>query len=420
MTIKKFFPIRTATACQLKWNWSTLYLNNGTTMSCHRTGDSQLTPENFHNFHNTDGKIADRTNMLAGKWPESSCGYCRKIEETGGFSDRMAHLTIPDQSPPELETDPTAVNISPTILEVFLNNTCNLGCLYCSPFLSSKIAEEDRKFGPLISNGKYVIRPVQDKHYETLLPHFWKWFNENFHKLKRFHVLGGEPLYQQEVDRLLEAIEANPNPDCEFNIITNLMYPKARLQKFVEKVKLLIANKKLKRFDLTASIDCWGAPQEYVRFGLKVNQWQENFEYLLSEEWIVLNINQTISPLTIKTMPELLELLVKWRSVRKVCQFFSGVTPEPTFLKPDIFGPGVFDDDFKKIISLMPNTTREENNAVLYMTGIWQSIEKSPINLPEMQNMFVYLDEKDRRRKTNWREVFPWLIKYEELCGITK
>ena len=49
----KYFPIKTKTACQLKWAWSTLYLNNGETKSCHRTGQSELTPENFLNFHNT-------------------------------------------------------------------------------------------------------------------------------------------------------------------------------------------------------------------------------------------------------------------------------------------------------------------------------------------------------------------------------
>jgi len=52
----KYFPIKTATACQLKWNWSTLYLHDETTASCHRTGWSPLTVENFDDFHNTEKK----------------------------------------------------------------------------------------------------------------------------------------------------------------------------------------------------------------------------------------------------------------------------------------------------------------------------------------------------------------------------
>lgn len=417
---KKYFPIRTQTSCQLKWNWSTLFLNTGVTKSCHRTSESTVTSENFSNFHNTDVKILDRQRMLQGKWPESNCGYCRKIEEAGGFSDRMLHLNIPDKSPPELELDPTSVNISPTILEVYFDNTCNLGCLYCTPHLSSKIADENRKFGPLTYNSKQLISAVPTKNFKSLVPHFWKWFDTNFHTLKRLHILGGEPFYQQELDKLLESINQTPNPHCELNIVTNLSYPQQRLVKYIDQIKELVSARKLKRFDLTASIDCWGDPQEYVRYGINLEQWQQNFEYLVSKRWITLNINQTISPLTIKTIPELLERLVIWRQNRKIGHYFSGVTPDPSFLKPEIFGPGEFAEDFKKILAVMPDVTDQDRDAIKYMRGIGESIESADIDVQEIQNMLIYLNEKDRRRNTNWRQVFPWLIEYEEICGITK
>ena len=38
----------------------------------------------------------------------------------------------------------------------------------------------------------------------------------------------------------------------------------------------------------------------------------------------------------------------------------------------------------------------------------------------EIKKLIFFLDEKDRRRNTNWENLFPWLIKYRELCGITK
>ena len=420
-TDKKYFPIRTQTSCQLKWNWSTLFLNSGVTRSCHRTSESIITSENFADFHNTDIKILDRQLMLQGKWPESNCGYCRNIEQAGGFSDRMLHLDIPDQSPPELELDPTAVNVSPTILEVFFDNTCNLGCLYCIPQLSSKIADENRKFGPLTHNSKQLISAVPTKNFKSLVPYFWKWFDTNFHTLKRLHILGGEPFYQQDLlDKLLESIDQTPNPHCELNIVTNLSYPQKRLVKYIDQIKELVSARKLKRFDLTASIDCWGAPQEYVRYGINLEQWQQNFEYLVAERWITLNINQTISPLTIKTIPELLERLAVWRQNRKINHYFSGVAPGPSFLKPEIFGPGVFDGDFKKIIAVMPDVTDQDRTAIKYMRGIAESIESADIDVQEIQNMLIYLNEKDRRRNTDWQQVFPWLIEYEELCSIAK
>ena len=149
----KFFPIKTETACQLKWNWSTLFLNTGVTKSCHRTAESVLTPENFFNFHNTELKLSDRRRMLEGQWPEHSCSYCREIEEAGGVSDRLRQVSIPNLVPPELDADPSAINISPTIVEVFFNNACNMGCLYCSSKLSSTIETENRKFGDFSKDG---------------------------------------------------------------------------------------------------------------------------------------------------------------------------------------------------------------------------------------------------------------------------
>jgi len=97
----KYFPIKTATACQLKWNWSTLVLYTGETGSCHRSGVGKITPDTFDTFHNTEKKQIERRQMLNGQWPnDTSCYYCRDIETSGGASDRTRHLVIPNQSPP--------------------------------------------------------------------------------------------------------------------------------------------------------------------------------------------------------------------------------------------------------------------------------------------------------------------------------
>ena len=72
----KFFPIKTDTACQLKWNWSTIRFYNGTTSSCHRVKGDTLTVDTFDQFHNTPKKIADRKLMLNGMWPDG-CEYCK-------------------------------------------------------------------------------------------------------------------------------------------------------------------------------------------------------------------------------------------------------------------------------------------------------------------------------------------------------
>ena len=53
------WQLNTDPACQFKWTWSTLFLNFGTTSSCHRCKHWKLTTENFMDFHNLPGKIGD-------------------------------------------------------------------------------------------------------------------------------------------------------------------------------------------------------------------------------------------------------------------------------------------------------------------------------------------------------------------------
>lgn len=416
---RTYFPIRTETSCKLKWAWSSLHLNTGITGSCWRTSMTKLTPENFNNFHNTEMKIADRQSMINGQWPNSNCGYCKDIEHAGGISDRLVHLRIPDSIPPELSNDPLATVVSPTILEVYFNNTCNLSCIYCFPSISSSIDEENRKFGVFDSHG-VRIEPTDQNNYQNLVPYFWEWFKDHFKTLSRINIAGGEPFYQKDFGTLLTFIDQYPNRDCELSTVTNLMYSTERLIEYINKIKNLIVTKKIKRFDLSVSLDCMGPQQEYVRYGLDITQWLKNFEYLMQQRWIKLNINQTISGLTIKTAPDLVRNIVAWKKIRPLGYYAMGIAPGPSFMKATIFGPGIFDQEFENMISLLPSDSDEEKTTRDQLEGINLAIQRSPIDIDEITKLIVYLNEKDRRRNTNWRPLFPWLVKYEELCGIVK
>jgi pyruvate-formate lyase-activating enzyme len=409
---KKYFPIKTATACQLKWAWSTVYLNTGITRSCHRTGESELTADNFVNFHNTPLKLEERTDMLQGRWPTKSCSYCKDIEAAGGISDRIRFQAIPGLTPVELEEDPTAINVDPPLVEVYFSNACNLGCLYCADTLSSVIEAENRKFG--LFENKGVRLELTPGHFKELVPHFWFWFETGFQKVRRLHVLGGEPFYQKEFDKLLDMIEQYPNPECELNVVTNLMVSNQRIREYVDRFEKLLVKRLIKRVDITCSIDCWGPEQEYVRWGIDLEHWDNNFQYLLSKKWLTININQTIMPLTIKTMPDLLTRLAEWRKQRPVGHFFSGIEPAPDYLRLDIFGSDLFKQDIQRIMQLMPQDNEQDCAARGYMEGILNIILKSKIKVDKVKDLIIYLDEKDRRRGTDWELVFPWLVEFKK------
>ena len=409
----KYFPIQTATSCQLKWTWSTVFLYNGETSSCHRAGHSKLNLEQFDDFHNTPLKISDRTKMLDGQWPGGGCEYCKDIEDAGGSSDRMMHTAIPNLVPTELETDPSATRVTPKLLEIYLNNTCNLSCVYCSGLYSSKLNSENIKFNESTDSINISNFPtfniISGEHQSKYALAFWQWMSKNSASLSRIHVLGGEPFYQKEFDDLLTYFENNAHPQLEFNIVSNLMISLPKLTSYVNRIKKLIATKKIRRLDITCSIDCWGKEQEFVRYGIDLVKWETNFNYLLSQSWIVLNINQTISPLTIKTMPELLRKLKEWKKTRAVGHYFSEVAPGPLYLKPTIFGNEIFKEDFEMIVSLMNDTTHREQEAKKYMKGIQSHVLSSSVNTQEIENLKLFLNEIDRRRNTNWKELFPWI-----------
>jgi len=407
----KYFPILTDTACQLKWTWSTVYLYEGKTNSCHRVGLSDIDSENFDSFHNTPKKLLDRSLMLDGQWPTGGCEYCKNIEDSGGQSDRQFQLQIPNLTPPELDSDPTAINVTPRILEVYLDNVCNMSCIYCWDGFSSRIQQENVKFGDFSSNG-VEIKNYSVKHHDhaKLTGSFWGWMEKNSTTLSRLHILGGEPFYQAEFEICMKFLETHYNPRLEFNIVSNLKVSMPKLENFVERIKNLIASRRIKRFDLTASIDCWGNEQEYIRYGIDMNQWQKNFDYLAGQKWITLNINQTITGLGIKSMPSLIKYINQHRKTRPIGHYFMAcVNRSPLY--PGIFGTGFFDEDFKNILAEMPNDSWQHTNARNMMAGLQSEFNSHQRNETELSKLRTFLNEIDRRRGLKWQETFPWLAK---------
>jgi len=406
---KRYFPIQTETACQLKWTWSSIYLYDGTTNSCHRVAKSPLTVDSFSQFHNTPKKLADRQLMLEGQWPTGGCDYCEKIERAGGSSDRLMHLAIPDLTPPELDLDPVATEVTPRIVEVYFDNTCNLSCIYCHNGLSSRIHYENDKFGAFESNGVAIANTYQ-RHpaQEQLTEQLWTWLDSNYATVRRFHLLGGEPFYQKQFDTCLDFMYNHSNRELEFNIVSNLMVSHNKMREYIGRIKELVAARKIKRFEVTASIDCWGNEQEYIRSGLDLTEWRKNFEYLVDEKWITLNINQVVTALALPTMPALIEYVNQHRQTRDIGHHLITANT-PTYMNPDIFEPGFLAEYFDRVLAVMPETTWQQQEAKKYMAGAKLQIETAEANYTEQSKLKTYLTELDRRRNTNWRETFPWI-----------
>jgi len=397
---QRVFPIQTATACQLKWSWSTVYLTTENTASCHRTNHHRFDTDTF-DFHNTPSKLQDRQRMLEGQWPDRGCTYCQDIEAAGGISDRITNLNLHGfHAPTELDTDPRAVSVTPRILEVYFDNTCNLKCVYCGPYFSSLWDAEN------IRHGDPAF--VKSRNIESNKQKIFAWLRENAQHLSHFNILGGEPLYQAETEQCLDLFEQYPAPELKLQIFTNLNTRLPKLQALVARVRHLVDTNRLREFEITASLDCWGPEQEYARFPLNLVSWEENFNYLVEQKWINLIINSTVTPLTVKTLPDLLQRINIWSQHRPVYHYQNSVNA-PNHMFIDIFGD-IFVEDFARAIALKPDTTPEQQASKNYLIGIAKQSAAKPPNVERITELYNFLNKIDARRNTNWRTTFPWLV----------
>jgi hypothetical protein len=397
-------------------------METGQSSSCHRVNYDPIDPNDFGNFHNLPAKIQAREAMLRGDWPGNGCEYCSGIEKEGGVSDRLMTLQRYhglDKIPPELLTNSSATKVTPIILEIYFNNTCNLSCVYCSPTLSSKWNDEFKKFGEIkIQDYREDIHVTNRDRYQQMVADLWRYLEENdrYKTIRHFQLLGGESLLQKELEQSFDFWSCHPNPSLTINLITNMMIPHHQFVKKMQKVKALVDAEAIYMLELTASLDCWGPEQEYVRHGLDLVTWQKNFEYMLDKSWCKLSVHSCISSLTIKTLPELIKKINHWNKHRS-----EGAEIEHNFdltigagqrlngMHPVVFGAGVFDKDFGKILELMPEQTEMQRGSRAQMKGLFNFIKNSTQAPERISILKQYLDELDRRRNTDWKKLFPWL-----------
>jgi pyruvate-formate lyase-activating enzyme len=410
---QRVFPIKTATACQLKWTWSTVYLNEEKTASCHRTNHHNFDTDRF-DFHNTPEKLQDRERMLAGQWPDRGCEYCKNIETAGGQSDRITNLDFSGiHAPPELDLDTSATRVTPRILEIYFDNTCNLKCVYCGSYFSSLWEQENQQHGDFSSSGVRIPAVFQKSNrIEQNVSKLFEWLKHNAKTLTRLNILGGEPLYQPYMEQCLDLFAEYPAPHLEFEFFTNLNTTPERLQARIDKAQALIKQGAIGAFNVVASLDCWGAPQEYARFPLNLSKWQRNFEQLISHDWIRVVIGSTVTPLTVNTLPDLVQYINQWNQHRPsdnpIYHYINSVNA-PSYMFIDIFGD-LFVDDFDRALRVMPSDTPEQQQVRNYLKGIQSQSANRGVNRSEVLKLHTFLNEMDRRRGTDWAKTFPWLV----------
>ncbi len=312
------------TFCGAKWYNATIWLGSGMTTSCHHPPAHKISVEdikrNYKMLHNTPEKKDDRRKMQLGERP-TGCEYCWKIEDMGpdNISDRMYKSRIYKIEDLHIAKN-TDYNedINLKTLEIAFDRTCQFACSYCNPSFSTTWVKDIKK------NGSYINIADSRNHYDhthdgdqlydynesnPYIDAFFKWWDADLHKtLAELRVTGGEPLMSGHTWDLLEWFKNNKNKSkTRIAINSNLGFN-------VDVLERLLSLTEHVELDLYTSNEAMGPHAEYIRDGLKWDQWVSNMEFLLQSNRLrQLHVMCTINSLCLETLTEFLSLTLEWR-----------------------------------------------------------------------------------------------------------
>ena len=115
----------------------------------------------------------------------------------------------------------------------------------------------------------------------------------------------------------------------------------------------LVETNRINHLQVAGSLDCWGPQAEYVRNGLDLVKFTDNFEFILNKTKITPSINSAMTALTIPTLPDLIERVNKWSKTREV--YWSGMKAGDShrlFLHPTIFGEKILPLGLQRAIDI--------------------------------------------------------------------
>jgi organic radical activating enzyme len=438
-----------STFCLAKWHHVTMYLQTGETHSCYHPAPHKIPLldvfETPSALHNTAHKKQERKMMLEGKQPEG-CQYCWNIEAMGPdyISDRhIRNASIfTEERYEQTAKGPWDQNINPEYIEINFGNECNFKCGYCHPKYSTRFFNEIKEHGPVadVKNHRCDIDWMKLYSREEENPYvdaFWKWWPELRKTLNIMRVTGGEPLMHVSTWKLLEKINKDPMPWLELNVNSNLGVKTSLVDRLATEVEALKVNNKIRNFKLFTSMDTWGPRAEYIRTGLDLSVWEQNFHTYLTKTTSPITFMITFNIMSVTTFKSLLEKMLEWRKqygwyedkkehrvrfdtpyLRDPLQYDMNLLPKQEFMpymKDSLkFMEDNVDDNasdkftsveyekFKRVVDYMENTTHTREKLI-----------------EGRRDFYNWFNALDKRRDTSFVSTFPEMEDFYKLCEIT-
>lgn len=434
--------------CAAKWKQVTMHLQNGMNHSCHHPkthvvplSEIRINPTALHN---SEFKKQQRKMMLEGVRPEE-CDYCWRVEDNGqgSLSDRVYKSADSWAKPfiQDIANKPWDDNVDPSYVEVSFSNVCNFKCSYCAPHISSQWMDEIEKHGPYPTSTNYNnlewikqenMMPILNREENPYVEAFWKWWPTMYRSLQHFRITGGEPLLSKNTFKVLDYIIENPNPNLEFSINSNMNPPDKIFDAFLEKIKIIIGEKKIKRFKIFTSAEAHGKQCEYIRHGMNYDMWLKNIHRMYEEvPGIEFTVMSTYNIFSLTSyIPFLKDVLEIKRKYGKHDDDRNPMLLDVPYLRyPDhqaifIMEPQWLDMLYDQVTYIYQNLEyknwygtanrgfyEHEADKLKRIYNIAKNVKPNQFTNTNRKNFAIFVDEHDRRRGTNFLETFPELAR---------
>lgn len=269
-------------------------------------GTGEYNPLTLAQWWNSKHVMEVRRKMMNNEVP-SECEVCNhKLLNTDIYRSYFWHLFKHKYDDLWKSTsDSGYTTMRPLSWDYRFSNLCNFKCRMCGDMLSSAWESEERKHNMVnYSNPKNnwmkpEVRSEVSKFQDTVVRNeFARAVKE--HRVEEVYWVGGEPLmYQEHWDFMKQIVDHGDGQNVYARYNTNLSQVNYKGTNLYSDILAY-----LRDWQVCASLDGTGRIGEYIRTGLKYNQWLENYK---AGQAIQTNTRQMRIDFTL-TLPGLFEL----------------------------------------------------------------------------------------------------------------
>jgi sulfatase maturation enzyme AslB (radical SAM superfamily) len=432
------------TICKERWYYADLHFGRGETKTCCLTPGQPLSEEDFDQygidaFMNHPTQMERRREKLVGiRHPD--CNTCWKMEKSQAVSKRLAaaHFITPEQEFVKYQNSrgihgdwetlkknhsPEALRVeTPKILDIALENECNMMCTYCNFHYSSLWEQHMLKSGTLAPQDMAQIAKGPTPSY---MKYFWQWFDTIKDDVEQILFIGGEPLIQDNfyliLERVLKEIKtAHRSQPLEIHITSNFNIPSRHWQRFLQYLPQLGDGITLK---VECSLEAYGQRAEYIRQGLKWPRLIHNVESLLKHAppHMTFGFHACLNNLSTSSMMQLFEYAAQLENrYHRPINILENVVIDPArfslFNLSSDFAQYFYDSAHFIDQNLQMDGIYCKQSYVRFLRAFGDSLSNNQGDKSSRQDFYQWICQFDQLTGKNFLNTFPEYKEFWNLC----